>query len=107
MSDEVRVTSDERESPRPWRLGDETTHPNFVEDANGRVVASWCTRGDAELIVRAVNGREDLLKARGTAPGKELNGSTDGPMEEDNMDNMDNQGDANLPTRRRSSRSTP
>ena len=64
MSDEVRVTSDERESPRPWRLGDETTHPNFVEDANGRVVASWCTRGDAELIVRAVNGRDDLLKAR-------------------------------------------
>ena len=27
-------------------------------------MASWCTRGDAELIVRAVNGREDLLKAR-------------------------------------------
>lgn len=65
MSDEVLVTSDERESPRPWRLGDETTHPNFVEDANGRVVAAWISHENAELIIRAVNDRDALLKAHG------------------------------------------
>ena len=62
MNDELRVTGDE--SPRPWRLGDETAHLNFVEDANGMVVATWVSHENAELIVRAVNGRGDLLKAR-------------------------------------------
>lgn len=53
-----------RVSPLPWKRGNFDTHPEAIEDANGVVVASWVIPGDADLIVRAVNGREDLLKAR-------------------------------------------
>ncbi len=64
MSDEVRETSDE--SPRPWSI-DDTRQGPYILDANGGIVA-WLLGDnsaiDAELIVRAVNGRGDLLKAR-------------------------------------------
>ena len=64
MNDEARVTSDE--STRPWSI-DDTRQGPYILDANGGIVA-WLLGDnsaiDAELIVRAVNGRGDLLKAR-------------------------------------------
>ncbi len=67
MSDELRVTSDE--SPRPWHI-DNTRQGPYIMDVNGGIVA-WVLADDPEmndpdaaLIVRAVNGRADLLKAR-------------------------------------------
>ena len=49
-------------APRPWRLEGEA-----IRDAEGGVVVSALNPANKEtraLIVRAVNGREDLLKAR-------------------------------------------
>ena len=49
-------------APRPWRLEGEA-----IRDADGGVVVSALNPANMEtraLIVRAVNGREDLLKAR-------------------------------------------
>ena len=65
MSDELRVTSDE--SPRPWyvRRPIDTPHLVNIEDARGCIIARHIKEEDAALIVRAVNGREDLLKAHG------------------------------------------
>ena len=66
MSDEVLVTSDE--SPRPWRVRRPIDNaPNLVniEAAGGCIIARNIKDEDAALIVRAVNGREDLLKAHG------------------------------------------
>ena len=54
-----------RVSPLPWKLGNFDTHPEAIEDANGVVVASWVIPGDADLILRAVNDRDALLKAHG------------------------------------------
>ncbi len=57
--------SDERfefPAPRPWRLEGEA-----IRDADGGVVVSALNPANMEtraLIVRAVNGRDDLLKAR-------------------------------------------
>ena len=65
MSDELRVTSDE--GPRPWRVRRPIDNePNLVniEAAGGCIVARNIKDEDAALIVRAVNGRADLLKAR-------------------------------------------
>ena len=73
MNDELRVTSDE--SPRPWRMVVEETAPvkgmkpaTYIHDANDKPIwfgnRSPRTDADAALIVRAVNGRADLLKAR-------------------------------------------
>ena len=66
MNDELRVTSDE--SPRPWRVRRPIDNePNLVniEAAGGYIIARNIKDEDAALIVRAVNGREDLLKAHG------------------------------------------
>ena len=49
-------------APRPWRLEGEA-----IRDAEGGVVVSALNPANMEtraLIVRAVNGRDDLLKAR-------------------------------------------
>lgn len=49
-------------APRPWRLEGEA-----IRDADGGVVVSALNPANMEtraLIVRAVNGRDDLLKAR-------------------------------------------
>ena len=71
MSDELRVTSDERESPRPWRLGDETTHPNFVEDANAAGSPASPANPTAEAIVRRLPDKP-LLNAREVADALNL-----------------------------------
>jgi len=66
MNDELQLTSDE--SPRPWFVRRPIDNaPNLVNIeglAGGCIIARNIKDEDAALIVRAVNGREDLLKAR-------------------------------------------
>ena len=64
MSGEARVTGGE--SPRPWSIRPHLPDAHFeaIADAEGRTVGTATLPEDAALIVRAVNGREDLLKAR-------------------------------------------
>ncbi|MBQ3807146.1 MAG: hypothetical protein II840_04240 [Kiritimatiellae bacterium] len=64
MSGEARMTSGE--SPRPWSILPllPDVHFEVIADDEGRFVGMAALPEDAALIVRAVNGREDLLKAR-------------------------------------------